>query len=169
VRPETGADRVAVRQVNERAFGRTDEANLVDALRRQVSPFVSLVAVRDAAIVGHICFTPVTFEGDPSFAGVGLAPMAVLPEYQRGGVGSELVRAGVAACRALGRGAIVVLGHTGYYPRFGFQPASRWHLTCDYPVPDDAFMALELEPDVLSARAGRVHYHAAFSAVAAHD
>ena len=163
VRPETDGDLVAVRRVNERAFLSATEADLVDALRQQASPFISLVAIERAEVVGHISFSPVTLEGVDSFEGMGLAPMAVLPDFQKRGVGSQLVHAGLNACRALGRFVVVVVGHPDYYPRFGFAPASRWRLTCEYPVPDEVFMALELEPGALQGRSGLVRYHAAFA------
>ena len=96
---------------------------------------------------------------------MGLAPMAVLPARQRGGIGSALVRAGLDACRQLGCTAVVVLGHPAYYPRFGFQPASRFALGCEYDVPDEAFMALEVEPGSLVGKAGTIRYHRAFAEV----
>ena len=96
---------------------------------------------------------------------MGLAPMAVLPGRQRQGIGSELVRAGLDECRRLGFGAIVVLGHAEYYPRFGFVPASKFGLKSEYDVPDDVFMALELIPGALRGRAGTIRYHPTFAAM----
>ena len=170
IRAERAEDAAAVGRVNELAFGRADEAALVDALRAAADPHVSLVAVEDDGIVGHIFFSPVSLgpeDGpeDSSFAAMGLAPMAVLPEYQRRGVGSELVRAGLNECRRTGRDVVVVLGHPGYYPRFGFRPASRAGLRCEYPVPDDTFMVVELRPGALAGRRGLVKYHPAFAEV----
>ena len=166
LRPESAADHAVVRTVNTRAFGRPGEADLVDALRRTATPFVSLVAEEADRVVGHICFTPVMVEtsGDDPLL-MGLAPMAVLPEQQRQGIGSALVRAGLEACRALGADAVVVLGHPAYYPRFGFRPAEAFGLRCIYDVPPDAFMALELRNGALDDVHGTVRYHAAFDAV----
>jgi putative acetyltransferase len=96
---------------------------------------------------------------------MGLAPMAVLPAEQRRGVGSALVQAGLDRCRQLPCGAVVVLGHPAYYPRFGFSPASRFGVTCEYDVPDEVFMAMELEPGFLRDKPGTIRYHPAFATV----
>jgi len=93
---------------------------------------------------------------------MGLAPMAVLPAKQRQGIGTALVRAGLEECRRLSFEAVIVLGHADYYPRFGFVPASRYGLTCEYDVPDDVFMVLELSAGTLEGRSGVIRYHAAF-------
>jgi len=165
VRPERPADIAAVYAVNEAAFGTRAEADLVDALRRQASPMVSIVAEEDGAICGHVCFSPVTLDGRQDLSIMGLAPMAVAPHRQRRGAGSALARAGLEACRRLGAHAVVVLGHAEYYPRFGFQPASRFGLRSDYDVPDEVFMALELKPGALDGATGTIHYHPAFANV----
>ncbi len=96
---------------------------------------------------------------------MGLAPMAVAPEHQRKGIGSALVRAGLEQCKQLGFAAVVVLGHPEYYPRFGFSPSSRFGINSEYEVPEEVFMAMELQPGALSGKTGRVKYHAAFSNV----
>jgi putative acetyltransferase len=163
VRSEAEADRAAVYALNTAAFGSPQEARLVDVLRMNVQPFVSLVAEHDGAIVGHILFTPVTLDSPELI--MGLAPMAVLPACQRTGIGSELVRAGLDRCRQLGAGAAVVLGHPEYYPRFGFAPAARFGLCCEYDVPLEAFMAMELRPGALRGASGTVRYHAAFASL----
>ena len=89
--------------------------------------------------------------------------MAVLPDYQRRGIGSALVHAGLRRCAEIGFGAVVVLGHARYYPRFGFEPASRFDLTSTYDVPDDVFMALALVDGALHGTTGVVHYDPAFA------
>ena len=89
-------------------------------------------------------------------------PLAVLPERQRSGIGSELVRSGLERCKEIGYGAVVVLGHPGYYPRFGFVPASRFGLRYEFEVADDVFMAFELLPGYLDEQSGTVRYHDAF-------
>ena len=109
IRPEAAGDLVAIRAVNEAAFGRSNEADLVAELRRRVSPLVSLVA-GDAAVVGHILFSPVTLSDHADVKIMALAPMAVLPAEQRRGVGSALVRAGLERCNEIGCGAVIVLG-----------------------------------------------------------
>ncbi len=165
IRPEQVADHAAIHRVNAAAFDTAAEADLVDALREQARPFVSLVAEESSAIVGHIAFTPVAFDTRPDALIMGLAPMAVVPAHQRHGIGSALVCAGLAECRALGYGAVVVLGHPDYYPRFGFAPAARFGISCEYDVPAEVFMALELKPGCLAGTAGIIRYHAAFAAV----
>jgi putative acetyltransferase len=165
VRAETPEDIVAVRQVNEAAFGRVEEAALVDALRAAACPHISLVAESGGQVVGHIFFSPVTLETEEgAHALLGLAPMSVLPAHQNQGIGSRLVREGLSECRRAGCGAVVVLGHPEYYPRFGFVPASRKGLSCEYPVPDEAFMVAELTPGGLSAQ-GLVRYRPEFGDV----
>ncbi|HVG33609.1 MAG TPA: N-acetyltransferase [Pyrinomonadaceae bacterium] len=165
-RAETEADHQAVRQVNERAFGRAGEADLVDALRRKAQPQISLVAEVDGRVVGHIFFSPVLIESEASkFTALGLAPMAVLPEFQNQSIGSELVRRGLEACRSIGHDVVVVLGHPSYYPRFGFVTAKQKGLTCEYNVPDEAFMVAELKEGALAGRRGVVKYRPEFNDV----
>ena len=163
IRAEKENDREAVFAVNVLAFKTPAEATLVDVLREQASPVVSLVAEDNGIVVGHIMFSPVYLSGYPELNVMGLAPMAVAPEHQRKGIGSALVRAGLEQCRQLGFVAVVVLGHPEYYPRFGFSPSSRFGIDSDYKVPEEVFMAMELEPESLSGKTGRVKYHVAFS------
>jgi len=141
------------------------EANLVDVLREQAMPIVSLVAEEGQKIVGHILFSPVALSGHPGEKIMGLAPMAVLPEFQRCGVGTQLVKAGLKSCAMLGCAAIVVLGHPEFYPRFGFLPAVKYGVECDYDVPPEVFMALELQSAALAGKAGKVEYHSAFASI----
>lgn len=162
IREETDRDHDAVRALNLAAFDSADEADLVDALREQASPAISLVAEHQGDIVGHIMFTPVEVDSGGALRVLGLAPMAVLPGYQNRGIGSELVRHGIAWCRGLGFDAVVVLGHPEFYPRFGFRPASGFGLSCEFDVPDEAFMAMELNPGALLDASGQVRYHEAF-------
>src|SRR5262249_31672579 len=117
---------------------------------------VSLVAEVDGAVVGHILFSPVTLEG-ATVSGLGLAPVAVRPAWQRKEIGSRLTRAGLEACRGLGVGYVVVLGWPKYYPRFGFQLASRFELGNEYGA-TDSFMVLELQPGCLAGLSGIVRY-----------
>lgn len=165
VRAETAEDHPAVRQVNEMAFGRSEEAALVDKLRLVADPQISLVAVNDATLVGHIFFSPVSIEFADASLALGLGPLAVLPEYQNQGLGSQLVRQGLKECRRIGCNVVVVLGHPEYYPRFGFVPAKQRGLSCEYPVPDDVFMVLELERGALNGRRGLVKYLPEFGEV----
>jgi putative acetyltransferase len=166
VRNEKDEDIPAIRIVHERAFGRPAEADLVDALRRNGKATLSLVAEDDGQVVGHILFSPVTIEsGGNVVVGVGLAPLAVLPEAQNRGVGSLLVKGGLDRCREAGRQFAVVLGHHDYYPRFGFVPASRYGIKSEYDVADENFMAMELQASALQSRAGIVKYQPEFNEV----
>ena len=166
VRTETTDDHKSVWRVNELAFGQRDEADLVDALRANARPYISLVAVVDWQVVGHIFFSSVSVESEGSvFTAMGLAPMAVLPECQNQGIGSQLVREGLKACQRLGHDIVVVLGHANYYPRFGFTPASLKGLRSEYDVPDEVFMVTELVPGALEGRRGLVKYHVEFGKV----
>lgn len=164
IRAETAVDHSAVRRVNQLAFGQPHEAALVDTLREAVHPYISLVAVLDGEVVGHIFFSPVSIESEISpFTALGLAPMAVSPQYQNQGIGSQLVQAGLKECQRIGHNIVVVLGHSEYYPRFGFMPARLKGLRCQYDVPDEVFMVAELEPGALGGREGLVKYHPAFT------
>jgi len=153
IRPEQPPDHEQVHGVLDDAFGQPQESRLVRALRGDPD-CLSLVAERDGLVVGH---------GD--FGAAALGPMGVRPDVQRRGIGSRLVRRGLEACRDRGVPAVFVLGHPQYYPRFGFVPASGFGIRCEFPAPDDAFLALELRPDALRGVRGTVQYHAAFSAL----
>jgi putative acetyltransferase len=144
------------------AFETPAEARLVDALREQAESVISLVAEASGRIVGHIMFSPVSLSGCSDLKVMGLAPMAVMPEYQRKGIGTALVRAGLEQCRRQGFAAVVVLGHPAFYPRFGFLPSSRFDIDSEYEVPEEVFMAMELQPRSLRGCAGTIKYHDAF-------
>ena len=165
IRPEGAADADAVRAVTTVAFGRPDEARIVERLRERARIYLGLVATGGEAVIGHILFTSVPLRGDESSHTImALAPMSVLPAWQRRGVGSALVRAGLRACRDAGHDVAVVVGHPDYYPRFGFVRASPLGLTSELPVPDEAFMVAELTPGALGGRAGVVVYGEEFDA-----
>lgn len=158
IRPERSQDHAAIRIVNEQAFGGPAEAALVDLLRERDKVTISLVATSNEEIVGHILFSPLSMDPPhPGIQAIGLAPMAVLPDYQNKGIGSQLVNAGVQACRTNGCAFVVVLGHPNYYPRFGFQRASEFGLENEYGA-DEAFMVLELQPGTLSQVSGLAKY-----------
>lgn len=163
IRAEREADGQAVHGVNESAFETGAEASLVEKLRASARPLISLVAVEDNAIVGHILFTPVTLSDHDETKIMGLAPMAVLPSQQNQGIGSKLVRAGLEHCKRLEFGAVVVLGHPTYYPRFGFVPSVKFNIKSEYDVPDDVFMAMELEPGYLGGKSGTIKFHPEFN------
>lgn len=164
IRPEHPHDAAAVRRVHEAAFGRADEADLVDRLRSRAGTYLALVAVDAGEVVGHIAFSPVTLDPPhPALSALGLAPMAVVPDRQRHGVGAALVRAGLAACRDAGAGAVFVLGHPDYYPRFGFRPAASAGVGNAYGAPPEAFMVAELAPGALDGVAGTAVYDPALA------
>lgn len=166
IRAETAAEHRAVRRVNELAFDGPGEATLVEALREEARPYISLVAVSEGDVVGHVFFSPVTIEAEEAVStAMALGPMAVLPAYQRQGIGSQLVREGLKECLRAGQEVVFVLGHPHYYPRFGFAPASAQGLRCLYPVPDEVFMVTELRAGALAGRRGIVRYHPAFDSV----
>ncbi|KAM3100172.1 GNAT family N-acetyltransferase [Phormidesmis sp. 146-12] len=174
VRAEKPEDIEAVRSVNVAAFGREGEADLVDRLRGATST-LSLVAVAADQIVGHVFFSPVAIAGEYTNDStndltndlliLGLAPVAVLPNYQRQGIGSLLIRQGLQAGIQFGCKAVVVLGSPKYYSRFGFTPASEKGLKCEYAVPDEAFMVLELKAGALEGCVGTVKYRSEFAAL----
>ncbi len=161
IRGEQPHDREQIRRVNQAAFGRSDEADLIDGLRAEGAILLSLVAEVGGQIAGHILFNRMTVETERGpVAAVSLAPMAVLPDYQGRQIGSELVRQGLAALRAQGERIVIVLGHPEYYPRFGFSTDKARHLAS--PFPPDAFMALELSNGALEGIRGTVRYPSSF-------
>lgn len=162
IREEQEDDRPAVREIVSTEFDTGGEAELIDDLRDAGEPLVSLVADEGGVVVGHVMLSPVTLLEHPDVRLMGLAPLAVRFDNRGKGIGAALVRAGLERCRELGALAVVVLGHPGYYTRFGFEPASRLGLKCEYDVPDDAFQVLELGQQALAGRSGTVRFHSAF-------
>jgi len=158
IRRETQTDISAIRKVNEKAFKGPAEARLVDLLREANKAIISLVAMFDRRVVGHILFSQITIEPNPrNILGLGLAPLAVLPEYQRRGIGSSLVAKGLEECREKGYDVVFVLGDVHFYARFGFARASIYGLRNEYNV-DENFMILELKKAVLDSIVGLVKY-----------
>jgi putative acetyltransferase len=162
IRPESEADRAAIRAVNTAAFETSVEADIVEALHAKGVRLVSLVAELDGATVGHILFSPVSLAEHPQLRVVALGPMAVVPHHQRNGIGSALVREGLKRCRQLGYQAAIVIGHPEYYPRFGFVPAGKFGIRCEYDVPENVFMIVELEAGALRGVSGLIRYDEAF-------
>jgi putative acetyltransferase len=166
VRPETPADHATIHEINARAFGRDDEARLVDALRasEHFITDLSLVAEADGPVIGHILFTRIQIRTAADLVpALALAPLAVHPDWQRRGIGSRLVREGLDACRRLSHRIVIVVGHPTYYPRFGFTSARTFGLQSPYH--DAAFMAHELVPGALRDVQGTVEYPPVFDGV----
>jgi putative acetyltransferase len=162
IRLETDRDRDAIFRVNHLAFGRDDEAHLVDALRGGGFVRLSLVAESAGQIVGHILFSELAIEGrDGLILALALAPLAVVPDFQRRGIGSKLVRHGLDLCREQNHRIVIVVGHPQFYPRFGFSPALARRLCSPYA--GESFMALELVEGALSSLTGAVHYPPPFA------
>lgn len=163
IRSEIEGDEHSIENVLLSAFDGPDEARAVDLLRVAGAVSFSLVAEVDGDIVAHILFSPIEFEPpQPGFSALGLAPLAVMPEFQNYGIGSQLVVTGLQVCRRMGFSSVFVLGYPGYYARFGFCPASKYGLSSVYDA-GDAFMALELQPGSLAGFSGVVHYRPEFN------
>lgn len=164
IRVERPQDAPGIREVNERAFGRPAEADIVDELRRACTDCLSVVAEDDGVVVGHILFTPAIVESaGRRVVGMGLAPMAVNPDHQRQGIGSALVEQGLEVLRGRRCPFVIVLGHPDFYPRFGFERASAHGLACKWEgVPDEAFMVLILDQGAMEGTSGVVQYRSEF-------
>jgi putative acetyltransferase len=165
IRVERPDDIPVIRAVNERAFGQREEADVIDRIRRNHREILSLVALNENRVVGHILFSPAVIgQGSGVVQGMGLGPMAVLPEQQRHGIGSALVRQGLGILRERRCPFVIVLGHPSYYPRFGFERASRYGIHCEWEVSDDAFMILILDRSRMKAISGLARYLPEFGA-----
>ena len=162
VRSEESEDQGSIRELHGASFPTPCEARLVDALRAAGRLCVSLVAVEQGKVAGHVAFSPVSVLGTSD--GVGLGPVAVLAPYRRRGIGEQLIREGMMVCERAGSGFVVVLGEPSYYRRFGFMPASGWGLRDEYGG-GGAFQALELRPGSIPHAGGLVRYASEFAAV----
>jgi putative acetyltransferase len=159
IRPAEPRDFAAIRGVITHAFGQADEANLVEQLRADGDVLFEFVAANDIAIRGHILYSRLRIERDGHvLPAAALAPVSVLPAFQKQGMGGDLIRAGNARCAELGCVAVIVLGHADYYPRFGFSAAAAESLEAPFSGPH--FTALELRPGAL--KGGQVRYAKAF-------
>lgn len=166
IRPENPDDFASVYNLNKIAFKQDTEAKLVERIRTSSAyiPELSLVAIKDNKVVGHILFSMVSIKTDTERVSVlSLAPMAVLPEFQKQGIGSLLVRKGLRKCKELGFKAVIVVGHPDYYPRFGFVQAQG--LKLPFGATKEAFMILKLVPLALEGISGLVEYPPAFDEV----
>lgn len=165
IRQEEKKDRKDIYEVNRLAFGQENESKLIDRIRAGSNfvPGLSLVAVTGGKTVGHILFSKIKIIGSSVFKTLALAPMAVVPAFQKQGIGSELVKEGMSRAKELGFDSIIVVGHKNYYRRFGFEGASKWDIKCPFEVPDEAFMAVELTEKALEGKSGTVEYPEEFT------
>jgi putative acetyltransferase len=163
IREEGPNDVAAIRDLNRRAFGQDQEGNIVDVLRANGAALLSLVATLKHQVVGHIMYSPISV-GD-NVIGAALGPMAVLPEFQRQGIGSKLIEVGNRKLKDAGCPFIIVVGHADYYPRFGFRSASKHGIKCEWQVPDDVFMLLVLDETKMKGVSGLAKYRHEFSTV----
>ncbi len=165
IRPETPSDYQHIFEINAQAFQQEAESLLIEKLRKSeyFIPELSIVAEKGGELIGHILFSKIRIEGEVRTPSIALAPMAVLPEFQNQGIGSLLIREGLEKVKEMGFKSVIVLGHKDYYPRFGFKKASNWGIQSPFEVPDEVFMAIELEEGALANAAGVVVYPEAFS------
>jgi len=171
IRQELPKDAPAIFEVHLQAFGQDRESRLVNSLRDDgnINPDLSLVAVHHGRIIGHILFCPISIVcGTVETPALALAPLGVHQDYQCMGIGKALIEAGLSECRRLGNSIVIVVGHPGYYPRFGFTAAKNARITAPFPCADEVFMALPLKDGALDGIGGMVRYPAAFDAVGAH-
>lgn len=169
IRSERKQDYASIYDVNKQAFDGSDsEPRLVEAIRQSPDfiPELSLVAVEEDCVIGHILFSPIAIKTDSGdISAISLAPLAVRPEFQNQGIGSALVIHGLKECAHVGYKVVIVLGHPDYYPRFGFSSAAAMGIKCPFDAPDEAWMALELQPGALDGVLGVAQYPPAFDNV----
>lgn len=161
IRNEQLNDYDEIKKINELAFGQENEGKMIESLRKtsDYNASLSLVAEIKDKIVGHILFYPIKIKSEKGeYTILSLAPMAVHPEYQNKGIGSKLIKRGLAIAKETNFDAVIVVGHPKYYPRFGFKPASNWGIKLPFDVPDDVFLALELKDNALKNYKGKVEY-----------
>ena len=159
IRPELSGDFDTVRALLLASFGREAEARLVDRLRASGKIGFALVAEEKERVLGHAVFSKIVMQVEGGEVGaLALAPLAVLPAFQRLGIGSALVSAGLERCRQEQHSCVLVIGDPVYYARFGFVPAARFGLNCPFPASDNSFMAIELEPGAFAGASTTVRY-----------
>ena len=167
IRQEIETDFSDVFELNKAAFAQDVEGKLVNELRKSNAfiPELSLVATLDKKIIGHILFTKIKIKNDSGneYNSLALAPIAVAPEFQKQGIGSQLIKQGLALSKRLGHQSIIVLGHEHYYPKFGFVPAANWNIKAPFDVPSNVFMGIELKENGLKNVRGTVQYPREFN------
>ena len=164
IREEKPEDVVGIRLVNESAFEQPQEANVVDRLRKNCNGLFSLVAIESDDIIGHVLFSPAVIDSDRGeIIGMGLAPMAVVPQRQHQGIGTALIKYGIARLKESCCPFLIVLGHPEYYLRFGFKLACQYGLQSQWDgVPDEAFMIMILDKNITQGISGVARYRDEF-------
>ncbi len=163
IRQEQPSDFESIFKVETAAFGKEDEANIVEKIRKDNAIVSSLVAIIDEAIVGHALYSKGVLKSKTGEeTAVALGPIAVHPDHQKAGIGASLIKAGNQACLEAGYEFVFVLGHTTYYPKFGFNSTVEHNIHCEFKVPPDVFMVAELKKGALANKQGTFHYHKAF-------
>jgi len=169
IRAEKPEDISSIYEVNKLAFERDSEAKLVDVLRAREDfiPELSLIATINDKIVGHILLSKISIvnEDQKKHESLALAPVSVIPECQKQGIGKMLITNALDKAKDLGYESVIVLGHKDYYPKFGFGLASHWGIKAPFDVPEDHFMAIELKKRSLDGKKGTVEYPPEFSSV----
>jgi predicted N-acetyltransferase YhbS len=160
IRREKNEDFKSIYEINYQAFKQKNESELIERIRvsKNFVPELSLIAEKNGKIVGHILLSKIMIKGEKEFESLILAPLAVLPELQKQGIGKKLITEGLKKARELGFSSVIVVGHKNYYPKFGFEKASKWNIKCSFKVPDGAFMAIELNIGALAEKSGIVEF-----------
>jgi len=160
IRREEKKDFKSIYEINEQAFKQKNESELIERIRasKNFIPELSLVAEKNGKIVGHILFSKIKIKGEKKYESLILAPLAVQPELQKQGIGKKLITEGLNKARELGFSSVIVVGHKDYYPKFGFEKASKWNIKCSFKIPDESFMAIELSIGALSEKSGIVEF-----------
>ncbi|QMS87976.1 N-acetyltransferase [Nostoc edaphicum CCNP1411] len=166
IRCETLTDYPAIAEVNTLAFGQENEAKLVEKIRRshRYIPELSLVAEIENVVVGHILFSYIDLVDEQTLQVLGLAPLAIHPQFQRQGIGSALIKAGLEIAEANKEAVVIVLGHPQFYTRFGFKTSVVYGIESPFPIPKEFFMVKPLQSYQESYK-GKVVYPSTFDGV----
>jgi len=164
IRQEIPEDQDRVYEIEAAAFGSRIQPDLVNVLRQSAKPMLSLISMLNGALVGHILFTPVTFDTDPAGLACQLSPIAIDPRYQKRGIGGDLIREGLGRCQSLGWSSVFLVGNPIYYSRFGFQMAAPLGFSIDGPH-NPYLQVIELQMGALKSLSGQVSFHPAFDLI----